>query len=99
MQCVEPSWLRAAEDHPRAFFHAPSDLIESDHLRKREFFQSIEDPELGTLEAPGSPFIAPEMPWRNGRAPRLGEHNVDVFEGLLGLERSELITLYAVGAI
>jgi hypothetical protein len=39
------------------------------------------------------------MPWKNGRPPQLGEHNVQVYEGLLGLSRGDLITLRAVGAI
>jgi crotonobetainyl-CoA:carnitine CoA-transferase CaiB-like acyl-CoA transferase len=77
---------------------SPSDLIESEHLRERGFFETIEDPELGAYQAPGSPFIAPEMPWRSGRAPKLGEHNVEIYEGLLGLERNDLITLYSIGA-
>jgi crotonobetainyl-CoA:carnitine CoA-transferase CaiB-like acyl-CoA transferase len=79
---------------------SPKDLVESEHLRERGFLQSIETPPIdGTVMVPGAPYISTIMPWRNGRAPRLGEHNLQVYEGLLGYSRAEVITLRAVGAI
>jgi len=79
---------------------SPRDLVESDHLRERGFFESIDVPALGgPVTVPGAPFISEEMPWRNGRAPQLGEHNLYVYETLLGLDRDQVITLRAVGAI
>lgn len=79
---------------------SPRDLVESDHLRARGFFESVEDPVLGgEITVPGPPYRSEVMPWRGGRPPRIGEHNLDVFEELLGHGRQELITLCAVGAI
>lgn len=79
---------------------SPADLAGSPHLRERGFFERIDAPQLGgQVEAPGAPYISKLMPWRNGRAPQLGEHNLPVYETLLGLSRSEVITLRAVGAI
>jgi crotonobetainyl-CoA:carnitine CoA-transferase CaiB-like acyl-CoA transferase len=41
-----------------------------------------------------------ETPWRlDRRAPRLGEHNSDVFCGLLGLSISELDGLRVRGVV
>jgi len=39
------------------------------------------------------------MPWRNARPPRLGEHNLAVYQGELGLSRQDLAALKAAGAI
>jgi crotonobetainyl-CoA:carnitine CoA-transferase CaiB-like acyl-CoA transferase len=79
---------------------SPADLLASDHLRERRFFENIEVPQFGgRIEAPGAPYISEVMPWRSGRPPLLGEHNIPTYETLLGLSRSEVITLRAVNAI
>jgi crotonobetainyl-CoA:carnitine CoA-transferase CaiB-like acyl-CoA transferase len=79
---------------------SPEDLAASEHLAERGFFESVDTPQLeGRVQAPGAPYISEVMPWSVGRPPRLGEHNVRVYESLLGLTRAELITLRAVSAI
>ena len=79
---------------------SPGDLVESDHLRQRGFFERIDVPQFGgSVMAPGAPFVSRAMPWKSGRPPGLGEHNLFVYETLLGLERDEVITLRAIGAI
>lgn len=79
---------------------SPLDLIQSDHLKARGFFVSVEDDALGgSVCAPGAPYISAVMPWRSARPPRLGEHNLEVYEGELGLSRQDLIALKAAGAI
>ena len=59
------------------FAHVPTveDLVESDHLQARGFFQTIDHPEAGELTYPGHPFRMSETPPRISRAPLLGEHN------------------------
>jgi len=71
------------------------------HLREREAFQTVDQPGVGPVPAPrqlGARFSAfeagPPAP-----APRLGEHNRDVLQGLLGLSDEELARLEAEGAI
>jgi benzylsuccinate CoA-transferase BbsE subunit len=79
---------------------SPEDLVASDHLRERGFFEGVDVPQLGRrIDAPGAPYISQVMPWQNGRPPMLGEHNLQVYEGLLGLSRAEVIALRAVDAI
>lgn len=78
----------------------PADLVNSPHLAARNYMTEIAYPEFGrTLRTPGAPFIAAATPWRSGRAPRLGEHNLAVYCVELGLSRADLITLKASGAI
>ena len=57
-------------------------------------------------DIPGPPFRLADgsasgggWGWRTGRAPLLGEHNEEVFGGLLGLERSDLVRLRAAGVV
>jgi benzylsuccinate CoA-transferase BbsE subunit len=79
---------------------SPEDLVASEHLRDRGFFESIDAPQLGgRVLAPGAPYVSEVMPWKNGRPPKLGEHNFEVYESLLGYTRAEVITLRAVNAI
>jgi benzylsuccinate CoA-transferase BbsE subunit len=79
---------------------SPLDLLNSDHLRARGFFVPVEDVALGgAIAAPGAPYVAAAMPWRSARPPRLGEHNLTIFEDELGLSRTDLIALKTAGAI
>lgn len=71
------------------------------HLDARNFWQSVEHPELGTsLTYPGgfAKFSATSCKiWR--RAPRIGEHNEEVYCGELGLSNEELGKLKDSGVV
>jgi formyl-CoA transferase len=62
---------------------------------------TLEHPEAGTLRYPGAGFLIDGVnPVAGGRAaPRLGEHNLDVYAGELGLAAEELTLLRAAGVI
>lgn len=79
----------------------PADLLASDHLSARGFWQEVAHPELGaTLTYPGAPFQMAATPWRpERRPPLLGEHNIEIYCGELGLSRRELAALKAAGAV
>jgi crotonobetainyl-CoA:carnitine CoA-transferase CaiB-like acyl-CoA transferase len=82
------------------------EVLASPQMRARRYFQEVDHPVAGRWTYPGPPFrLTGGSPsdggwgWRAGRAPLLGEHNEEVFGGLLGLERSDLVRLRAAGVV
>ncbi len=75
------------------------DLTGSEHLRGREFFARVDDDAAGSLTYPGRLWLSSEHDWKMGRAPSLGEHNVEVLHGELGYEREDLVRLRELDAI
>jgi crotonobetainyl-CoA:carnitine CoA-transferase CaiB-like acyl-CoA transferase len=75
------------------------DILESEQLRARRFFQAVEHPELGgSITYPGAPFRMSRTPWRSGpRPPLLGEHTTEVLtdvaigENLADLRRESVL--------
>ena len=79
----------------------PQQVVESPHLAERGFFVELDHPETGPLQYAGPGFFidgANTMP-ANRAAPRLGEHNVEVLGGELGLSLRELGLLRAARVI
>jgi len=76
-----------------------ADLLASRHLAAREFFVEVERSGAGTLRYPGAPARMPVTPARPRHAPRLGEHNGDVYRDVVGLTPDDLVTLSAAGVI
>ena len=86
-------WLYAegqAHGVPVAPYYTPSEVFTSPQQRQRDFYTQINHPETGPLEYTGAPFQLSETPTTLTRAPLLGEHNVDVYCGLLGYGAREL---------
>ena len=78
------------------------DIVESPQFNALDFITDVEHPELGmSLKYPGAPcYHISETPWRiSRRAPLVGEHNRDIYEAELGLNREQLLTLKTEGAI
>ncbi|MDY0066761.1 MAG: CoA transferase [Steroidobacteraceae bacterium] len=70
------------------------------HLKARDYFVDIDHPDLGRVRNLGAPFKLPASPGGPVRpAPRLGQHNVEVYGGLLGLSAEELDSLRSKGVI
>ena len=59
----------------------------------RHYFQNIDHPKTGRLTYPGAPFKMSETPAEINSAPLLGEHNEEIYTGLLGLSADELAGL------
>jgi crotonobetainyl-CoA:carnitine CoA-transferase CaiB-like acyl-CoA transferase len=77
-----------------------ADILGSPHLVAREFFVDVEHPDAGRWRYPGAPYRLSATPWRvRRRAPRLGEHNDEVYGGWLGHSPDALLTLRGAGAI
>ena len=79
----------------------PEDVAGCPHLAERGSFMTLEHPEVGTLLYPGAGFLIDGAnPVAGGRAaPRLGEHNTEVYCGELGLSVAALATLCAAGVV
>ena len=78
-----------------------ADIFEDVQFRARDMLVEMGDPELGTIVGPG---VVPKLsetpgeprwtgPWR------LGQHNRDVYGGLLGLAETELLALAGEGVV
>ncbi len=71
------------------------------HLVARDFFVTPEDcdPDEG-LTYPGAPYKLEKTPWRLRRsAPRLGQHNAEIYCDELGLSLDELFEYQTMGVI
>ena len=76
------------------------DMLESEHLKVRRYWTRLDHPDAGPLTYDGGPFQMTETPWSLRRpAPRLGEHNPEVYCGRLGLSPRELQDLAAAQII
>ena len=95
-------WLYAegqAHGVPVAPYYTPSEVFTSPQQRERDFYAQVDHPETGPLEYTGAPFQLSETPTTLSRAPLLGEHNVDVYCGLLGYAGRELAALARAGVM
>ena len=79
---------------------SPQQVLDSPHLADRGFFVELNHADAGTLKYPGPGFFFDgENPMQTNRAaPRLGEHNVEVYRSL-GLTNDELSRLCAARVI
>jgi len=68
------------------------DMVENIQLKEREFYVDVEHPELGeTITYVGAPYKMTETTWRiSRRAPLIGEHNREIYEGELGFSEQEM---------
>ena len=80
---------------------SPEQVVNSPHLAERGYFVALDHAEVGTLKYPGPGFfIDGANPMQTTRAaPRLGEHNVEIYCGGLGLSRDELGRLRAARVV
>ena len=70
------------------------------HLRARNFFQTVDHPEAGTMELIGPRFKLSGAPTQISKpAPCFGEHNAYVFRGLLGMSEAEFNEAVQKGVI
>ncbi len=76
------------------------EIVEQAQLRARELYVTLDYPELGAaIEHPGFFAKASGGGIRiRGRAPRIGEHNAEVF-GAIGVDAGELTRLRSAGVV
>jgi CoA:oxalate CoA-transferase len=105
------AWLKArdkatifgetqAQRIPAGPVNTMKDVVEDAHLRHRRYFVTVERDDTGLLTYPGAPYRFSQTPWAMRRpAPRLGEHNEEIYGGRLGVSRAELLLLWQMGII
>ena len=75
-------------------------VLSNEQFRAREFFVDIFHQDAGTLAYTGPPFRLSDAPRQEDRpAPRLGQHNGEVFSDILGISDQELAELREQGVI
>ncbi|MEE9286152.1 MAG: CoA transferase, partial [Dehalococcoidia bacterium] len=81
--------------------NSPRDVLDDRQLQTRDYWQSLPHPESASpVTHPGAWFKSTEyLPAARGPAPRLGQHNREVLQGVLGLSTQQLRTLKATGVI
>ncbi len=86
---------------PWAPVRMPEANVGDPHWGDRGFFVEAQHPELGrAVTYPGAPYRLTRSPWRlRRRAPLLGEDNVAVYGGELGLARDTLKALFEAGVV
>jgi len=99
---LEEAWHGGQElGLPWGAIRSMDEIIDDQHLQDRDFFVEVSHPELGrSFIYPGPAAIYSRSPWRiSRRAPLIGEHNVEIFCGELGLSKAELTVLAEAGVI
>jgi crotonobetainyl-CoA:carnitine CoA-transferase CaiB-like acyl-CoA transferase len=75
-------------------------LLSDPHLRAREMVVELPHPKLGRVPVPGVPFKLSASPGAvESLGPELGQHNDEIYRGMLGLSAAELNQLQAGGVI
>ena len=73
-------WLEtcARLEIPASRMNRLQDLADDAHLKATGFFQTVQDPAMGTLRFAGAPVRLDRKQLHLGMAPRLGEHTAEV---------------------
>jgi len=82
-------------------FYNAGDQLQDPQLLARDWFTSVEHPELGeTFTYAGPPYRFSKTPWRiTKRSPFIGEQNEEIYKGELGFSSVDLIELKQKGVI
>jgi benzylsuccinate CoA-transferase BbsF subunit len=85
---------------PAGVLQTGEELLEHDpQLEHRKFFSKLEHPEIDSYHGLSPSFRFSKTPHELKRAPLIGEHNEEVFKGILGLNDDEIAELIVEGAI
>jgi crotonobetainyl-CoA:carnitine CoA-transferase CaiB-like acyl-CoA transferase len=74
-------------------------LLNSKHLKAREYFVEVDHPATGKVRYPGAQVKMGDTPYELQRAPLLGEHNEEIYCGRLGFGKAELADFHTTGVI
>jgi CoA:oxalate CoA-transferase len=86
--------------YPAGPVYDTAELVNNPQYRELGFFIPLDHPLAGKLEYPGAPFRMSEGGYEIRRpAPLLGQHNAEVYCGLLGIQETDLPLLHIRGVI
>ena len=93
-EILEPQGL------PFGLVYSAKDILEDPHNKARQNIVEIEDPDIGPVKVQN---VVPRLSETPGKitsgAPKLGEHNTEIYGDLLGLTAEEMGALEAEGII
>jgi len=97
----EEIWRKAqALSCPITPVNSAEDVVKSEQMNARGFFEEVEHPEAGRMKMPARPYHFSKTPCALERAaPLLGEHNEMVYCERLGYDTDELRKLEKAGVI
>lgn len=76
------------------------DIINNPHFQARNYFTPLEHPEAGIIRYPGPIFKMTRSPSKDWMAaPRLGQHNEDVYCGQMGFSKHDLVHMRQAGVV
>jgi crotonobetainyl-CoA:carnitine CoA-transferase CaiB-like acyl-CoA transferase len=85
---------------PAATLTSPRNLPSNPHLMARGYLEEVHSEVIGTHLVPSQPFrMSGVERWIRWPAHLVGEHNVQVLSGILGLDQAELDRLEELGVI
>lgn len=84
---------------PTAFVHDVASILQDEQYAARGYFVTLDHPEAGPQPYAGPPFRLSLTPAGLSRAPLLGEHNDEIFQGRLGLSTENLEGFKARGVV
>lgn len=85
---------------PIAMFSTVEDILESEQLRERGFFVDVDHPKVGRQAYPFVPYkFSATLAQCERPTPTLGQHNGEIYEGLLGYSADDLTRLRTLGVI
>jgi len=86
---------------PAAPIYTLKDIVEDEHIANaREMFVEVNHPVIGDMKLNGNPVkLLDMMPSIRKPSPTLGQHNRDVYVGMLGLTEEEYQSLIDEGVI
>jgi len=87
-------------DVPNGPIYDVSDMMEDPHIQYRKMIETVQVDQLGSLKMPG---IMPKFSETPGSikwpGPKLGEHNEEVYQGLLQFTKEKMVQLQNDGII
>ena len=76
------------------------DLLQDPHYQERNTFVTINHPQTGAQQYPGLPWRMSTTPGEiRAPAPTLGQHNHEIYGGLLGMPAADIDALESAGVI